>query len=91
MPIDQVVLKQCIGDIEAKVLELRKKQENLMRIKENLQEAVILIQQIITDQGQPETKSYPRIDKRTGKVYSDETLQKIYDDNFAEATIELTQ
>ncbi len=89
MPVDKITLKQMIKDIDAKILELRNKQTDLFRIKDNLDEIVELEEQSITDAGVVTVKVHKSKNKRTGKDFTPGERQKVYDDNIADAAVAL--
>jgi len=89
MPLDEVALKKCVTDINTKLLDLHNQQSNIRRIQENLNEITELRQQSISDAGVVKITGHIPKDKRTGKPFTDNDRQKIYDDNMAEAALAL--
>lgn len=90
MPIDETILDKTIKDIDVKILLLRDKQAELIRIKENLDEIVELREQSITDAGVVTVEVHKAKDHRTGKDFTPEDRQRIYDDNVAAAAVVTT-
>ena len=86
MPIDEVALKKCVTDINTKLLDLHNQQDNISRIRENLNEITELREQSISDAGVVKITGRIPKDKRTGKPFTDDDRQKVYDDNMAEAS-----
>ncbi len=86
MPVDDVKIDEQVQKLEAKRIELRNQETEIRRIQNNLI-SVKTIDKFNPQEPDPDkqhTYEIP-IDNRTGKPFTSQLRQKIYDDNILEA------